>query len=176
VVQRAAVHLRSSGRDQVTGANVLVALFSERESHAVFFLQSQDMTRLDAVNFISHGIAKAPGRRRERPGQEQQRGRPGKERDGGAPAGPTQGVDRAGTYNVLLLNDDSMPLGVVADVLTQVFQKSREEALVLMLEIQRKAVGVCGPFPYEVAAAKVAEATELARQNGHQLQCRIEKA
>ncbi len=53
---------RSSGRDEVTGANVLVALFSERESHAVYFLQLQDMTRLDAVNFISHGIAKAPGR------------------------------------------------------------------------------------------------------------------
>jgi ATP-dependent Clp protease ATP-binding subunit ClpA len=62
VVQRAAIHVQSSGREEVTGANVLVALFSERESHAVYFLQLQDMTRLDAVNFISHGIAKAPGR------------------------------------------------------------------------------------------------------------------
>jgi len=62
VVQRAAIHVQSSGRDEVSGANVLVALFSERESHAVYFLQLQDMTRLDAVNFISHGIAKAPGR------------------------------------------------------------------------------------------------------------------
>src|ERR1700710_1059598 len=62
VVQRAAIHVQSSGRDEVTGANVLVALFSERESHAVYFLQLQDMTRLDAVNFISHGIAKAPGK------------------------------------------------------------------------------------------------------------------
>ena len=62
VVQRAAIHVQSSGRDEVTGANVLVALFSERESHAVYYLQLQDMTRLDAVNFISHGIAKAPGR------------------------------------------------------------------------------------------------------------------
>ena len=62
VVQRAAIHVQSSGREEVTGANVLVALFSERESHAVYYLQLQDMTRLDAVNFISHGIAKAPGR------------------------------------------------------------------------------------------------------------------
>jgi ATP-dependent Clp protease ATP-binding subunit ClpA len=69
VVQRAAIHVQSSGRDEVTGANVLVALFSERESHAVYFLQSQDMTRLDAVNFISHGIAKAPGRSQPRPVQ-----------------------------------------------------------------------------------------------------------
>ena len=67
VVQRAAIHVQSSGRDEVTGANVLVALFSERESHAVYFLQLQDMTRLDAVNFISHGIAKAPGRQSPRP-------------------------------------------------------------------------------------------------------------
>jgi len=62
VVQRAAIHVQSSGREEVSGANVLVALFSERESHAVYFLQAQDMTRLDAVNFISHGIAKSPGR------------------------------------------------------------------------------------------------------------------
>jgi ATP-dependent Clp protease ATP-binding subunit ClpA len=61
VLQRAAIHVQSSGREEVTGANVLVALFSERESHAVYFLQSQDMSRLDAVNYISHGIAKRPG-------------------------------------------------------------------------------------------------------------------
>jgi len=58
VVQRAVIHVQSSGREEVTGANVLVALFSERESHAVYFLQLHDMTRLDAVNYISHGIAK----------------------------------------------------------------------------------------------------------------------
>jgi ATP-dependent Clp protease ATP-binding subunit ClpA len=62
VVQRAVIHVQSSGRAEVTGANVLVAMFSERESHAVFFLQEQDMSRFDAVNYISHGIAKSPGR------------------------------------------------------------------------------------------------------------------
>ncbi|MEC4590753.1 ATP-dependent Clp protease ATP-binding subunit ClpA [Nitrospirillum amazonense] len=62
VLQRAAIHVQSSGREEVTGANVLVALFSERESHAVYFLQEQEMTRFDAVNYISHGIAKSPGR------------------------------------------------------------------------------------------------------------------
>jgi ATP-dependent Clp protease ATP-binding subunit ClpA len=61
VVQRAVLHVQNSGRDEVTGANVLVALFTERESYAVFFLQEQNMTRLDAVSFISHGIAKRPG-------------------------------------------------------------------------------------------------------------------
>jgi len=66
-VQRAAIHVQSSGREEVTGANVLVALFSERESHAVYFLQGHDMTRLDAVNYISHGIAKVPGHSQPRP-------------------------------------------------------------------------------------------------------------
>ena len=66
VVQRSVIHVQSSGREEVTGANVLVALFSERESHAVYFLQVQDMTRLDAVNYIAHGIAKVPGEQRRR--------------------------------------------------------------------------------------------------------------
>jgi ATP-dependent Clp protease ATP-binding subunit ClpA len=61
VIQRAVIHVQSSGRDEVTGANVLVAIFAERESHAAYFLQEQQMTRYDAVNFISHGIAKRPG-------------------------------------------------------------------------------------------------------------------
>jgi ATP-dependent Clp protease ATP-binding subunit ClpA len=61
VLQRAAIHVQSSGREEVTGANVLVAVFSERESNAVYYLQQQEMTRLDAVNYISHGIAKVPG-------------------------------------------------------------------------------------------------------------------
>ncbi len=61
VIQRAVIHVQSSGREEVTGANVLVAIFAERESHAAFFLQEQDMTRYDAVNYISHGIAKRPG-------------------------------------------------------------------------------------------------------------------
>src|ERR1700683_3694516 len=61
VIQRAVIHVQSSGREEVTGANVLVAIFAERESHAAYFLQEQDMTRYDAVNYISHGIAKRPG-------------------------------------------------------------------------------------------------------------------
>jgi ATP-dependent Clp protease ATP-binding subunit ClpA len=61
VIQRAVIHVQSSGRDEVTGANVLVAVFSERESHAAYFLQEQDMTRYDAVNYIAHGIAKKAG-------------------------------------------------------------------------------------------------------------------
>ncbi|MBU2958376.1 ATP-dependent Clp protease ATP-binding subunit ClpA [Paracoccus sp. 1_MG-2023] len=60
VIQRAAIHVQSSGRQEVTGANVLVAIFAERESNAAYFLQEMDMTRYDAVNFIAHGVAKNP--------------------------------------------------------------------------------------------------------------------
>ncbi|ANG95985.1 ATP-dependent Clp protease ATP-binding subunit ClpA [Brucella pseudogrignonensis] len=58
VIQRAVIHVQSSNREEVTGANVLVAIFAERESHAAYFLQEQQMTRYDAVNYISHGISK----------------------------------------------------------------------------------------------------------------------
>ena len=67
VIQRAAIHVQSSGRTEVTGANVLVAIFSELESNAAYFLQEQDMTRYDAVNFIAHGVAKDPAFGESRP-------------------------------------------------------------------------------------------------------------
>ncbi|MBW3560429.1 MAG: ATP-dependent Clp protease ATP-binding subunit ClpA [Proteobacteria bacterium] len=80
VIQRAVIHVQSSGREEVTGANVLVAIFSERESHAAYFLQEQEMTRYDAVNFIAHGIAKKAGASEPRPvkgantGEEEEKG------------------------------------------------------------------------------------------------------
>ena len=84
VIQRAVIHVQSSGREEVTGANVLVAIFAERESHAAYFLQEQDMTRYDAVNYISHGIAKRPGAadaaRGPRGADEEQEGRESRER------------------------------------------------------------------------------------------------
>jgi len=59
VIQRSILHVQSSGREEVNGSNVLVALFSERESHAVFYLQQHEVSRLDVVNYISHGLAKS---------------------------------------------------------------------------------------------------------------------
>src|SRR5471030_2259167 len=92
VVQRAAVHVQSSGRKEVTGANVLVALFSERDSHAVSFLENQGMSRLDAVDYISHGKAKVPGRTRARRVQ-------GSEEENGE-ATPKQGNEALAAYCV----------------------------------------------------------------------------
>jgi ATP-dependent Clp protease ATP-binding subunit ClpA len=97
VLQRAAIHVQSSGREEVTGANVLVAMFSERESHAVYFLQEQDMSRLDAVNYISHGVAKVPGRsepRRVR-GSSEEEGATGQSNERGAERGPERSTEKA---------------------------------------------------------------------------------
>ncbi len=66
VIQRAILHVQSSGKKEVTGANVLVAIFGEKESHAVYFLNQRGVTRLDVVNFISHGITKTPQKKEEK--------------------------------------------------------------------------------------------------------------
>jgi ATP-dependent Clp protease ATP-binding subunit clpA len=87
VIQRAVIHVQSSGREEVSGANVLVAIFAERESHAAYFLQEQQMTRYDAVNYISHGIAKRPGAsetRTPRGADEDQAGAAGAETEEGS--------------------------------------------------------------------------------------------
>jgi len=95
VVQRAIIHVQNSGREEVTGANMLVAMFSERESYAVYFLHEEDMTRLDAVSYISHGIAKAAGfSESRRPHGADEEG-PG---DDGAPGDEAKGNDALGAY------------------------------------------------------------------------------
>jgi ATP-dependent Clp protease ATP-binding subunit ClpA len=83
VMSRAAIHVQSAGRQEVTGANVLVAMFSERESHAVYFLQEQNMSRLDAVNYIAHGIAKKPGMSEDRRVRGADEGEGQEKREGG---------------------------------------------------------------------------------------------
>jgi ATP-dependent Clp protease ATP-binding subunit ClpA len=72
VLQRAVFHVQSSGKREVTGANVLVAIFSEQESQAVYFLKQQDVARIDVVNFITHGISKVPGHSENEGSSEQQ--------------------------------------------------------------------------------------------------------
>ncbi len=87
VIQRAVIHVQSSGREEVSGANVLVAIFAERESHAAYFLQEQQMTRYDAVNYISHGIAKRPGASESRSPRGAEDDQPGSSGDGQAEEG-----------------------------------------------------------------------------------------
>src|SRR4030065_726613 len=85
VIQRAILHVQSSGKKEVTGANVLVAIFGEKDSHAVYFLHQQGVTRLDVVNFISHGITKSPQGAKDAKGdQDQQEAQTDQEQSGGA--------------------------------------------------------------------------------------------
>ena len=85
VIQRAILHVQSSGKKEVTGANVLVAIFGEKDSHAVYFLHQQAVTRLDVVNYISHGITKSPHAAKESKGDQEQQETPGdQEQSGGA--------------------------------------------------------------------------------------------
>ncbi len=78
-------------------------------------------------------------------------------------------------YKVLLLNDDYTPMEFVILVLEKYFAKSPEEATRIMLHVHQKGVGVCGVFTYEVAETKVTQVMDVARQNGHPLQCTMEK-
>jgi len=78
-------------------------------------------------------------------------------------------------YKVLMLNDDYTPMEFVVHVLERFFNKSREDATRIMLQVHQRGVGVCGVYTYEVAETKVTQVMDLARQNQHPLQCTIEK-
>ncbi|MEA3274710.1 MAG: ATP-dependent Clp protease ATP-binding subunit ClpA [Pseudomonadota bacterium] len=85
VLQRAVFHVQSAGKKEVTGANVLVALFSEQDSQAVYLLGRQDITRLDVVNFISHGISKVPGENQDEEGHNEGEEVRREEKEGASP-------------------------------------------------------------------------------------------
>lgn len=85
-------------------------------------------------------------------------------------------AQRPSLYKVLLHNDDYTPMDFVIDILEGVFHKTHAEATEIMLNVHHKGIGVCGLFPYEIAETKVAQVTELARENEHPLQCTMERA
>src|SRR6516164_7641136 len=82
VIQRAILHVQSSGKKEVTGANVLVAIFGEKESHAVYFLNQRGVTRLDVVNYIAHGITKSPQHKQDKSSDSKEDGEGGSESQG----------------------------------------------------------------------------------------------
>jgi ATP-dependent Clp protease adaptor protein ClpS len=108
---------------------------------------------------------------------------PGKEDKDGGKGGTETGTitrtrpktKRPNLYRVLLLNDDYTPMEFVVLVLQDVFNKSREEAMRIMLHVHQKGVGECGVYPYEVAETKVTRVMDTARKNQHPLQCVMEK-
>ena len=111
VIQRAILHVQSSGKKEVTGANVLVAIFGEKDSHAVYFLHQQGVTRLDVVNFISHGITKSPQGKdaKAAAGQEQEAGTE-EQQAGGALETYTQNLNAQADRKSTRLNSSHIPL------------------------------------------------------------------
>jgi ATP-dependent Clp protease adapter protein ClpS len=162
VMQGAVIHVQSSGREEVNGANVLVAIFAERESRAAHFLQEQGVTRYHATRYISHKIAG---------------GFSPSSAGGKAPEQQTVSDKPSGLLaEVRLLNDDYTPMEFVVHVLERVFGKDRETATRIMLEIHGEGVGICGIYPCDVADAKVTEVLNLAREHQHPLLCVLERS
>ena len=114
VIQRAILHVQSSGKKEVNGANVLVAIFGEKDSHAVYYLQKQSITRLDVVNFISHGISKVP--------QQPARNEPEAEAEGEQQAAPGSLESYTVNLNALALQGKIDPLIGRAAELERVIQ------------------------------------------------------
>ncbi len=162
VVQGATIQVQSSGREEVTGADVLVAIFAERESRVAHFLHEQGMTRYDATRYLSHQIAKGVS----------------DDRAGGKAPGPQNVSDNSSKLlaEVRLLNDDYTPMEFVVDLLERVFDMDRETATRTMLHIHENGGGLCGTYPYDVAEAKVTEVLNFAREHQHPLQCVLERS
>jgi ATP-dependent Clp protease adapter protein ClpS len=160
VIQRATMQVQSSRQNEVTGADVLVAIIDERESHAAYLLREQGLTRYDATRYISHKIVKEVSH------------------DLAVAKGPGQQIalDKPPELlaKVQLLNDDYTPMEFVVDVLQRLFGKDFETATRIMLEIHHEGVGTCGVYPSDVADAKVSEVLDFAHQHGQPLQCVLE--
>jgi len=154
LVQRAVAHVQSVGRVEVPVANVLVAIFAERDSRASALLEEQGMTRYDATLYIGHGIRKADRLSRGR---------------GGAVAAAISTQASGLLAKVLLLNDDYTPVEFVVHLLEHVFDKNRETAVRTILQVQ--GAGICGVYPCDAADARVTEVLELAHKHQHPLRC-----
>jgi ATP-dependent Clp protease ATP-binding subunit ClpA len=145
VIQRALLHMQASAGKGLTGADVLVALFGEKDSHALFFLHKQSVTRLNVVNYLAHGVAYPPW---------------------------TAETADAGDVQIVLYDDQSTPMEFMARVLQEFFGMDKEEAAETMLEIYRDGRAVCGLYSREDGEALARQVTEASRANGHMLICR----
>jgi ATP-dependent Clp protease adapter protein ClpS len=163
-VQRAAVHAKSIGREEINGADVLVAVLA---GPAGRLLHEQGMTRYDATIFISHGIAKdAPALP----------WRAGEILDHSEPQALSSDSAGSSLFKVQLLNDDYTPMEFVVYVLEEMFELEHEVAVRTMLQTHHEGVGECGTFLREEAEAKAAQVMNLARQYQHPLRCGLERA
>jgi ATP-dependent Clp protease ATP-binding subunit ClpA len=154
-LERASVHVQSAGRNEINGADVLVAMLA---GPAAGFLQTQGMTRYDATTFIAHGITKdaQPTARSA---------------DEVAAQASSAGPADSPMLSVRLLNDEFTPMEFVVHVLKEVFGLEQDDAIRVMLQTHHQGIGACGTYPPDEAQAKAAKVMDLARQHQHPLRC-----
>jgi ATP-dependent Clp protease ATP-binding subunit ClpA len=145
VIQRAVLHMQAIANKELTGANVLVAIFGEKDSHALFFLHKHGITRLNVVTYLAHGVAYPPW---------------------------TAEAGDVGDVRVVVYDDQSTPMEFMARVLQEFFGMDKEEAAETMVEIYRDGKAMCGLYSREDGEALARQVTEAARANGHMLVCR----
>jgi ATP-dependent Clp protease ATP-binding subunit ClpA len=145
VIQRAILHGQAAARKEVNGAHVLVAIFGEKDSHAVYFLHQQGVTRLAVTTFVAHGVVSLP-------------------------PSSTEGA-AAEDMQIVLYNDESTPMEFLATVLQEFFAMSKEDAAETMLEVYRDGKAVCGLYSREDAEMLVRQVRQLADQRGQPLRC-----
>jgi ATP-dependent Clp protease adapter protein ClpS len=146
VIQRAILHVQASSKKEVTGVDVLVAIFGERDSYAVYVLQQQGIVRLNVVTYISHGVTSI------------------------SKVSEAQTADNS-DVQVVLYNDDHTPMEFVVEVLQNFFSMDREDATEAMLEVHREGQAVCGLYSREDGEAVVEQVLAHARHHGHPLRC-----
>jgi ATP-dependent Clp protease adapter protein ClpS len=152
VLQRAIAHAKSSEREEVNSADVLVAML---EGSVSGLMNAHGVTRYDATTFICHGI--------------------GKDEQATSSAFRTPPGDTSGSsmFEIQLINDDYTSMDFVVRVLEEVFELGKEDAERVMLEIHRTGVGTCGSFTRETAEARATQVIDLARQHQHPLRYRV---
>jgi ATP-dependent Clp protease adapter protein ClpS len=158
-LQRATVHAESVGREEISGAHVLVAMLTGPAAH---YLHEQDMTRYDATTFVSHGITKDAQATQRRVGYALN-----------ASSDDSMGLS---TFNVWLLNDDYTTMEFVVYVLEEVFELEHGDAVRMMLQTHEEGVGECGVFLREEAEAKATRVMTLAYEHQQPLRCVLKPA
>jgi ATP-dependent Clp protease ATP-binding subunit ClpA len=150
VMQRAILHGQAAAKKEINGGHVLVAVFGEKDSHAVYFLHQQGVTRLDVTTYIAHGVVPLP---------------------------PSSTEDAAADdVQIVFYDDESTPMEFLATVLQEFFAMSKEDAAETMLEIYRDGKAVCGLYSREDAELLVRQVRQLADQRGHPLRCDVHLA
>jgi len=163
-LQRAVVHAESIGREEISGAHVLVAILTGPAAH---FLHEQGMTRYDATTFISHGITKDAQAMPRRAAKIMERS---------APNGLSDDSVTSSTFKVRLLNDDYTTMEFVVYILEEIFELEHEDAVRIMFQTHGEGMGECGVFARDEAEAKATQVMNLAQQHRQPLRCVLEPA